>query len=305
MAETDAELEIRANKAAQSLMGEVAWPTVIYGLTVSAGYFTTIALAATRIIPSSVAFILVAVFCYLNYTVVHDAAHKSINGKNRSLRWLNEMLGHLCALPYMMSFLAHRREHFTHHQNTNIPNKDPDLPMAANGIFNMAYLLLTSPIKKVLFYFENYGKIAGRKEKATVVIEVAFGFAWRIVFAVLAGWKLALLLFIGATILGTLVLQGLFAWIVHRSFDRTGRYHDTSTIIFPRGFDTLMTSLWIFQNYHAVHHLFPRVPFYRYRQLFREIEDVMQAKGAPIYRIGDKTKKPKMPSLNPLRRPTH
>ena len=301
MPETDAQLEKRANKAAQALMGEVAWPTVIYGLIVSTGYFTTIALAGMRIIPASIAFILVAIFSYLNYTVVHDAAHKSINGKNKSLRWLNEMMGHLCALPYMMSFLAHRREHFSHHQNTNIPDKDPDLEMSAHGFVRMFFFILSSPLKKVLFYFKNYGELADRKEKATVIFEVAFGFVWRIAFAVLVDWRLALLLFLGATLLGTVVLQGLFAWIVHRSFDRTGRYHDTSTIIFPKGFDTLMTSLWVFQNYHAVHHLFPRVPFYRYRQLFREIEDVMQAKGAPIYRVGDKTEQSKFPSLNPVR----
>ena len=42
---------------------------------------------------------------------------------------------------------------------------------------------------------------------------------------------------------------------------------------------------WMFQNYHSIHHLFPRVPFYKYAELFEEIEDVMVAKQAPIYNI--------------------
>ncbi len=297
MSETPAHLEARANSIAREHMGEFAWPTVIYGLTVSGGYFATLALVATGHISTLTSFLLIVLFTYANYTVVHDAAHKSINGKNRRLLWLNETMGHLCALPLWMSFLAHRREHFTHHQNTNIPDKDPDLPMAANGFFTMVTLILKSPTQKVEFYFKNYAAIADRKEKATVLLAVGFGFAWRITFAVLFGWKLALLLFIGAGATGALILQGAFAWIVHRSFDRTGRYHDTSIIMFPKGFDTIITYIWLFQNYHAVHHLFPRVPFYRYRQLFRKIEDIMIAKNAPIYRVGKTPKPLKLPSL--------
>ena len=47
-----------------------------------------------------------------------------------------------------------------------------------------------------------------------------------------------------------------------------------------------VTWLWGFQNYHSIHHLFPRVPFYRYRKLFTDIEEIMIARDAPIYRLG-------------------
>jgi hypothetical protein len=43
--------------------------------------------------------------------------------------------------------------------------------------------------------------------------------------------------------------------------------------------------IWVNQNYHSIHHLFPRVPFYRYPALFNDIERIMVAKGAPIYRL--------------------
>ena len=42
---------------------------------------------------------------------------------------------------------------------------------------------------------------------------------------------------------------------------------------------------WGFQNYHAIHHLFPRVPFYHYAKIYDEIEAVMAEKGAPVYRL--------------------
>ncbi|MDX1757034.1 MAG: fatty acid desaturase [Marinobacter sp.] len=39
---------------------------------------------------------------------------------------------------------------------------------------------------------------------------------------------------------------------------------------------------WLGQNLHSIHHLFPRVPFYRYHALHRQIEPVMRAHGTPI-----------------------
>ena len=41
----------------------------------------------------------------------------------------------------------------------------------------------------------------------------------------------------------------------------------------------------MFQNYHSIHHLFPRVPFYQYARLYSDIEAVMVAKGAPVYQL--------------------
>jgi len=34
-----------------------------------------------------------------------------------------------------------------------------------------------------------------------------------------------------------------------------------------------------------VHHLYPRVPFYRYPDVFEEIRDEMTLRGAPIFHL--------------------
>lgn len=39
------------------------------------------------------------------------------------------------------------------------------------------------------------------------------------------------------------------------------------------------------QNYHLIHHLYPAVPFYRYRQVWTAEEHVLREKGAPITRL--------------------
>jgi beta-carotene hydroxylase len=58
---------------------------------------------------------------------------------------------------------------------------------------------------------------------------------------------------------------------------------DTSTIQLARWGNGLLTWCWLFQNYHSIHHLFPKVAFYQYRNLFEDIEPIMRAKGAPMY----------------------
>ncbi len=75
------------------------------------------------------------------------------------------------------------------------------------------------------------------------------------------------------------------------------RYVDTSIILLPRVLHTPLTWLWMFQNYHSIHHLFPRMPFYKYATLYEEIEDVMMAKGAPIYRVTVRGLEPSSPTL--------
>jgi len=95
-----------------------------------------------------------------------------------------------------------------------------------------------------------------------------------------------LVLTVLANLLGNFIIVALFAVAVHHPNTERGRYLDTSTIILPAWINGPVTWLWLFQNYHSIHHLFPRVPFYRYRAVFDRIADIMAARGAPIHRIG-------------------
>ena len=104
--------------------------------------------------------------------------------------------------------------------------------------------------------------------------------------AIWARLKKVLILGVVANLIGIFVVVTVFAWLVHHPYTVTGRYVDTSTFVFPRWINGLITHLWLFQNYHSVHHLFPRVPFYRYAKVFDGIRGVMELKGAPIYEVG-------------------
>ncbi|WP_255376211.1 fatty acid desaturase [Oleiphilus sp. HI0066] len=48
--------------------------------------------------------------------------------------------------------------------------------------------------------------------------------------------------------------------------------------------------MWVGQNLHAIHHLFPRVPFYKYHALYRDIQPILRKQGTPI--LGVFSRKP-------------
>jgi fatty acid desaturase len=67
---------------------------------------------------------------YANYTALHEAVHGAVCGARQQFRWLNELVGHLAAIPMGTPFLGHRHEHFLHHNHTNMGEKDPDIDCA-------------------------------------------------------------------------------------------------------------------------------------------------------------------------------
>ncbi|ODS00160.1 hypothetical protein AUC68_03355 [Methyloceanibacter methanicus] len=44
-----------------------------------------------------------------------------------------------------------------------------------------------------------------------------------------------------------------------------------------------MDWLYLFQNFHLIHHLFPRIPFYKYKDAFVDLRPVLEKEGAHIY----------------------
>lgn len=72
-----------------------------------------------------------------------------------------------------------------------------------------------------------------------------------------------------------------FAYRPHLPYRESKRYRNTNSLIMPRWMRPFEW-FWLGQNLHSIHHLFPRVPFYRYHALHREIEPILRAHGTPI-----------------------
>jgi beta-carotene hydroxylase len=280
-------IDRRATAAARKYMGMVAWPTIALGLAIPALYILTVGLALAGLLSLWVAVPLVALLTYLSYSVLHESVHGSITGNNRSLRWLNKGLGYIAAWIVMIPLTAHRQEHIAHHRYANDESRDPDFHIGKMGESPWAPVLAVLRAYVTQFAYFLGTRRAGESPRRTLVLglEVAAAVLPRLTVLAAGYWLEGLALFALAWLIGAVVLLYLFAYVVHRPHEQVGRYHDTSTVLVPRSLETPLSWIWMFQNFHSIHHLFPRVPFYKYADLYREIEDVLDARQAPVYRM--------------------
>lgn len=275
----------KARKIAKTYMGDVAWPTVMLGCAVFAGYFTTPLLVANEILPLFVALPIMVLLTYAAYTVMHEAAHGSINGSQTSLRWLNELMGYLAGLVFMVPLTAHRHEHLAHHRNTNDPENDPDYPVSGISESGLRAVKITLSLlwSNYQYYIKHRWSCAPKSQNLRFCLEIVFAVGVRLAFMAQGLWFEGFVLFFLGGLGGAVLLMYLFAYLPHRPYNTTERYENTATFVIPGVFGTLVTVLWGFQNYHSIHHLFPRVPFYKYRAVFDDIEETMAAKRAPVH----------------------
>ena len=94
-------------------------------------------------------------------------------------------------------------------------------------------------------------------------------------------WALRSLTLILGQLIGNAVLVTLFAWSVHHPHSEQERMKTTTVYQARTGLDTVMTVIWGYPNYHAIHHLYPKVPFFRYRRLYRALEPYLLDSGVP------------------------
>jgi beta-carotene hydroxylase len=288
MSKTD-RLDQQAVRSAGKYMGKVAWTTVILGLVFATVYLLTVGLTLAGLVPLWIAVPVVAVVTYLSYTILHDAVHSSIGGNDRSFRWLNKAMGYMAAWITMIPFTAHRYEHMAHHRYANDEERDPDFHMGGmlDSVLAPVRAALRAWVSQFIYYRKHRWADASPRQNAILCLEIAAALLPRLAVILSGYWIEGLALFVLAWIMGAIILIYLFAYVVHRPHDQVGRYVDTSTILPPESapLRSALNWLWMFQNYHSIHHLFPRVPFYRYAELYEEIEDVMEARQAPVYNI--------------------
>ena len=276
-----------ARRAGKAKMGDFAWPTVVLGVVSTTAYIATPLLVAGGQLSVLLALPLMVLLTYASYTVLHEAVHGSISGSHGSLRWVNELMGYASAWVLMIPLTAHRHEHLAHHRNTNNPSADPDLVIADMTrspvhTIRAAYRVVVS---QYAYYIQHRWQSAPTSQNVHFCLEIAAAFLLRAAIIAQGYWLEQSIVFVLGGLGGVALLMYLFAYIVHRPHESVGRYVDTSTIVLPGLGGRLLTALWGYQNYHSIHHLFPRVPFYKYRSLFDEIEPVMVARGAPVYRL--------------------
>ena len=284
-------LNRQAIDMAREYTGAVAWPTVLLTAAVIAGVVLTLGAFASGALSLWLAIPLYAALTYMSYTPLHEAAHGNIHGGRDNMKWLNDLCGYLVAPIIMVPYASHTVEHFTHHRYTNQDGKDPDYVISnmAKGPVAMLVTVFQFMWVQNSFFAQKHWVKATVREQVIYVMEIAFSVGWRIAFIALVARPDAALVIGASYVIGGLFTAYWFAYRPHIPYQDSTRYRNTNSLIMPRWMKPFEW-FWLGQNLHSVHHLFPRVPFYRYHALHREIEPIMRAHGTPI--VGVFSRKP-------------
>jgi len=257
----------------------IAWPTIALSLAVLVGYVASTAAAVTGALSFAFAIPLNTLLAYLAFTPAHEAGHGNIAGSVKAARPLEAAIGWMMAGILSAPYPGLRYLHLQHHSHTNDPENDPDFRVAGSGFFRVALRCLTVE--------RGYGAVVRRLlERNSRGMQEAAAQArpWTLFSIVLWGsaiyfgfWLSLLLLWSLPAVLGLGLLAFAFDWLPHHPHDNRERYRDTRVLL-GAGLGTVLLG----QNYHLIHHLYPRVPFYRYATCFGEVRPVLDAERSPI-----------------------
>lgn len=276
-------LNKQAVAAAHQHMGHIAWPTIALTGIVVIAYISHLILFANGLVAVWAAIPIMAILTYMSYTPLHEAVHGNIHGRHEQLSWLSKLCGYLVAPLVLIPYASHRHEHFTHHRYTNHPDKDPDFVI--NGLskgYGNAFLTIFKFLwMQNAFFVHHHWRSASLMERSIYCLELSMSIGWRVAFIALVDQPgTALVILLGFS-LGGFCTGYWFAYRPHLPYQESKRYKNTNSLIMPKWMKPFEW-LWLGQNLHSIHHLFPRVPFYRYNVLHHEIEPILRAHGTPI-----------------------
>ncbi len=269
--------------AAKQHMGSVAWPTALLAAGTVSAFIANLWVFSAGLQPVWSATLTFAVLTYFSYTPLHEAAHGNIHGRHDRLQWLNDACGFMVAPIIAIPYASHKVEHFTHHRHTNQPDKDPDF--VVNEMREGPWAFVVSGLKMLwvqnTFLFRDYWASAPLRERVIYLSEFVVSIGWRVAVVALVPQEGILTVVLAGYFVGAFFTLYWFAYRPHLPYNETRRYQNTNSMLMPRWMKPLEW-FWLGQNLHSVHHLFPRVPFYRYHALHREIEPVLRAHGTPM-----------------------
>lgn len=282
---------------ARRLSGGIGWPTVLLAVALLAAEVGIVLLWAAHVIPMVVGFLVNSYISYAWYTVHHDATHKAISGRRPRWRWLELACGHVAGFALQIEFTNYSASHLKHHAHTNTP-ADPDLPVSGPmwqlpikwalgtvfmtlGALPGGERLVGSLLARLGMPMPDAGSARERAARTGMRRFTQAGLVLLLATIPFGAFWPSLMLWWLPSRVGILFLMVLFQWLPHFPFDRTDRFGATRINRFPGS-----TWLLLQQDRHLIHHLYPSIPWYRYRAAFRELRPLLVANGAIIQGTG-------------------
>jgi len=265
------QLEREAAQISKRHSGMIAFPTIGLALLIFCLYIFVLFMFANGYLGPLISTLLLGILTFASYTPLHEAVHGNVGGSNRKYKWLDYVVGLLMSPLISIPFNSHKKEHLAHHAHTN-SDEDPDVHL--QNMFESVKDCYRETLRAIktqnTFVMDNFTRT-----------EIAVTIGWRLLFVLSTGVGSVPVLFFG-WFSGAFLTTFLFSYLPHQPFKDAARWKNTNIQLFSvRWFENLMFQ----QNLHAVHHLFPRVPFYNYRKVFDKLEPSMRKKETPIIDI--------------------
>ena len=262
------QLEREAAQISKRHSGMIAFPTIGLALLIFCLYIFVLFMFASGYLGPLISTLLLGILTFASYTPLHEAVHGNVGGIKTKYKWLDYVVGLLMSPLISIPFNSHKKEHLAHHAHTN-SDEDPDVHL--QNMFESVKDCYRETLRAIktqnTFVMDNFTRT-----------EIAVTIGWRLLFVLSTGVGSVPVLFFG-WFSGAFLTTFLFSYLPHQPFKDAARWKNTNIQLFSvRWFENLMFQ----QNLHAVHHLFPKVPFYNYLKLFDKLEPTMRKKETPI-----------------------
>lgn len=274
---------------ARALEPRIAWPTLALVLALIPAHIALLALGLSIELSPWWLTLPLGISAYLHYTPAHEAIHRNIV-RSRAFDPINRLIGWWAALLTGMTWPLLLRTHLAHHAHTNSA-RDPDAFIRGSlaRLYVMALISVATNLVPVPVWRWIYGDRAP---------DIGYLDAWRVMPAsewrthrivhtsmclavwgsVLMGWgETVFALYVVPATIGRLLMGIFLSWLPHRPFVEGDRYAQATMY---RG--RLLALASTGHSMHLIHHLWPRVPFYRYHKLHRQLAPLLHDRGARI-----------------------
>ncbi len=260
----------------------IAWPTVglfFAALTIWAGALWG---ALTGHLSPILAVALQAGAVFMFFTVLHDGVHRSLM---RGYPRLNDFVAMIAGafLSPIASCAAFRYAHFKHHRCTNEPGVDPDMWSGVGPAWRMPLQWATADLRYAVDILQDWKIIPVIDRVRILTLPVVLLTLFGGLSAMGWGWEVLIYGILPARI-AVLWLAFAFNFLPHHPHTAVQAQNPYAATNAREGIEPLMRWIFLQQNYHIIHHLFPGVPFYRYQAIWKQQRSNLIQHGTPVVR---------------------
>jgi len=242
---------------------KIAWPTIVLLLAAYTLFGVVTFAYMEGTLPLVWAVLFNSTASYMAFAVAHDATHRSVSTNPQLNDWLGRA-GILLLEPAPL-LPVFRCVHMRHHRFTNDPSKDPDVYLSTGPAWLLPFKWMTFDVTYLKYYLKpEVFKKRPKSERIEFYLAILFGVLVISAFTLMGWLEYYLLLFLIPTRIAKFFIIWVFDFLPHYPHQihaTDDPFRSTSNRV---GLEWLLTPIFVYQNYHLVHHLYPTVPFYRY-----------------------------------------